>query len=43
MIDEVERYIRTQDEHHQRMTFQDEFREFCRRHGVELDERYAWD
>jgi hypothetical protein len=25
------------------MTFQDEFRELCQRHGVELDERYAWD
>ena len=25
------------------MTFQDEFRELCRRHGLELDERYAWD
>jgi hypothetical protein len=25
------------------MTYQEEFRELCRRHGLELDERYAWD
>ena len=39
----VRRYIARQEEHHRRMTFQDEFREFCRRHGVEIDERYVWD
>jgi REP element-mobilizing transposase RayT len=39
----VHRYIDNQEEHHRKVTFQDEFREFCRRHGVELDERYAWD
>ncbi len=33
----------SQHQHHQRMSFQDEFRELCRRHGLELDERYAWD
>lgn len=43
LTDEVKRYIRNQQEHHQRMSFQDEFREICCRHGVELDERYAWD
>ena len=39
----VKRYIQNQEEHHRRMTFQEEFRELCRRHGIELDERYAWD
>jgi putative transposase len=43
MIDDVKRYIANQEEHHRRMSFQDEFRELRRRHGVELDERYAWD
>ena len=43
LVEEVKKYIRSQPEHHQRMTFQDEFRELCRRHEVELDERYAWD
>ena len=30
-------------EHHQRVSFKDEFRELCRRHGLTLDERYVWD
>src|SRR5262245_58461886 len=38
MVDDVTRYIRHQEEHHSRMSFQDEFRELCHRHGVELDE-----
>ena len=42
-IEQVKRYIANQEEHHKRMSFQDEFRELCRRHGIELDERYVWD
>ncbi len=42
-VAQVKSYIKHQQEHHRRMTFQDEFRELCKRHGVELDERYAWD
>src|SRR5206468_2829386 len=40
--DNVCRYIANQEEHHRKFTFQEEFREFCCRHGVELDERYVW-
>ena len=40
---EVKRYIEQQEEHHRKMSFQDEFRALCQRHGIELDERYAWD
>ena len=40
---EVIRYIERQEEHHLKMSFQDEFREICRKHGVEIDERYVWD
>ncbi len=43
MVEHVKSYIRNQKEHHQRMSFQEEFRELCRRHGLELDERYVWD
>jgi REP element-mobilizing transposase RayT len=39
----VERYIAHQEEHHRKVTFQDEFRAFLRRHGVEWDERYVWE
>jgi REP element-mobilizing transposase RayT len=42
-IELVKSYIADQEEHHRRMTYQDEFRELCRRHGVEIDERYVWD
>ena len=43
LVEDVKKYIQNQPQHHQRMTFQDEFRELCRRCGLELDERYAWD
>jgi putative transposase len=29
--------------HHLKVTFQDEYREFLRRHDVGYDERYIWD
>jgi hypothetical protein len=31
-----------QDEHHRRMTLQDELRQLFARHGIEIDERYIW-
>jgi putative transposase len=39
----VTNYIRNQEEHHQRMTYQDEFRMLCKKHGLIWDERYVWD
>lgn len=42
-VDEVRRYIENQEEHHRKMTFQDELRALFQRHGVEFDERYVWD
>ena len=42
-VPEVKQYIAKQEEHHKQMTFQDEFREICRRHAIEIDERYVWD
>ena len=41
--DRVQCYIATQEEHHGRLSFQDEFRELLRKHGIEFDERYVWD
>ncbi|MDQ3174370.1 MAG: transposase [Acidobacteriota bacterium] len=34
-LDQVIRYIETQDEHHQRVTFQDEYRAFLKAYGIE--------
>ena len=36
-------YIDTQEEHHRTRTFQEEYRAFLKRYGVEFDERYVWD
>jgi hypothetical protein len=42
-LDAVREYIGTQEAHHRKTTFQDEFRALLRKHGVEWDERYVWD
>jgi putative transposase len=42
-VETVRKYIRNQEEHHRRISFQDEFRALCEKHGLEIDERYAWD
>jgi REP element-mobilizing transposase RayT len=39
----VKHYLATQEEHHRTRTFQEEFVEFLKRHGIEYDERYLWD
>ncbi len=41
--DAVVRYIRNQETHHRKRTFQDEFRDLLRKHTIEFDERYVWD
>jgi len=42
-VAEVKRYIARQKIHHQRITFQDEYRKFLKSYGIEYDERYVWD
>ena len=42
-VEDVRDYIRNQREHHRAKTFQDEFRAFLRKYGIEYDERYVWD
>jgi REP element-mobilizing transposase RayT len=39
----LKRYIAGQRIHHQRVTFQDEYRKFLKMYGIEYDERYVWD
>jgi putative transposase len=38
----VARYIERQKEHHKKQSFQDEFLELLRRHGISIDEKYLW-
>jgi putative transposase len=35
------RYIQNQEEHHKRMTFQEEYVAFLKRHNIPYDERYV--
>jgi len=42
-VEQVRTYILKQEEHHQKHTFQDEFRAFLKQHQIEWDERYIWD
>ena len=41
-LDEVRRYIGGQEEHHRRISFEEEFRQFLDRHGIAYDPRYLW-
>ena len=42
-IESVRDYIAGQEEHHRKVSFQDEFRKLLRRYEIEFDERYVWD
>ena len=42
-LDAVTKYIMGQEEHHRKMTFQDEVRSLLKKHKIEYDERYVWD
>ena len=42
-LNDVIKYIEDQEEHHQRVTFQDEYRAFLKAYRIECDERYLWD
>ena len=42
-VDEVTTYVERQEDHHRKMTFQDELRALLRRHHLNFDEQYLWD
>ena len=42
-LDSLRAYIDDQEKHHTTRTFQDEFRMFLKKYGVEYDEAYVWD
>ena len=42
-LDVVLQYVDTQPEHHRKRTFQEEYRELLRKHGIDFDEQYVWD
>ncbi len=42
-IESVRKYIAGQEEHHRRVSFQDELRQLLQRNDIPFDEQYAWD
>ena len=42
-LKETEAYLRAQEEHHRKASFQEELRRFLKKHDVAYDERYIWD
>ena len=42
-LNAVLEYVESQEEHHRTRSFQEEYRDFLRKYGVEFDERYVWD
>ncbi len=42
-LDKTIQYIRHQEEHHRKMTFQEEFVKLLKKHAIAYDERYLWD
>jgi putative transposase len=42
-LEQVKRYIATQEQHHRKIGFQDELGTLFRKHGIEWDEKYVWD
>jgi putative transposase len=42
-LDKTIQYIRSQPEHHRKMTFQEEFVAWLKKHRIAYDERYLWE
>jgi hypothetical protein len=42
-LEEIKEYVAGQEDHHRRMSFQEELRALRREHQIEWDERYVWD
>jgi putative transposase len=42
-LNAVLEYVESQEEHHRTRSFQEEYRDFLHKNGVEFDERYGWD
>jgi hypothetical protein len=40
---QVERYIANQEQHHRKISFQDEVRALLTKHEIKWDERYIWE
>ena len=41
-VSRVSKYIAKQRDHHQKMSFQQEYREFLKNYNVDYNEKYVW-
>lgn len=42
-VENVKKYIENQKKHHQKSSYQEEFREILKKYNVSFDEKYVWD
>jgi REP-associated tyrosine transposase len=42
-VDRVRRYIRNQEAHHAKFSFEEEFKALLKSHGIEFQEKYLWE
>lgn len=42
-FDVVRQYIQNQEEHHKKVSFQDEYLNFLKKYAIGFDEKYIWD
>ena len=42
-VPDVMKYIADQEEHHKKVSFQEEFIAFLKKHEIDYDERYIWE
>ena len=42
-LDSLIAYLTNEEKHHQKISFQDEYRKILSKYGMEWDERYVWD
>ena len=43
LLDKTIQYIKSQETHHRKMTFQEEFLALLKKHHIAYDERYLWE
>jgi REP element-mobilizing transposase RayT len=43
LLERTIRYIRGQEEHHRKMSFEEEFLALLKKHRIPYDERYLWE
>jgi putative transposase len=41
--EQLRKYIQSQKDHHKKISFQDEYREFLKKYRIKYDEKHVWD